>query len=191
MSAAFLGALALSALRGLEGKVESAPCCLPGHGHRSECGSHRTGVGNKRSFSLDFLYSLFSDSICPFFPSIKPQISEHEEETLSEGSSHGENQPSGDPWCLRGHPRLGFTPALPLPPGESLTLKPAALQQLAGLIRTRCLQDSAILYMNLRKQAVEAFPRKTGVQTTPVVCRCQAVYMTALEPSCTFSISSE
>lgn len=42
------------------------------------------------------------------------------------------------------------------------------------------------LYMNLRKQLVDTFPRKTGVQTIPAERRCDTVYITTLEPSFAF-----
>lgn len=42
------------------------------------------------------------------------------------------------------------------------------------------------LYMNLRKQPVETFPRKTGGQTIPAESKRDAVYITALEPSFAF-----
>ena len=42
------------------------------------------------------------------------------------------------------------------------------------------------LYMNLRKQPVETFPRKTGGQMIPAESSRDAVYITALEPGFAF-----
>lgn len=42
------------------------------------------------------------------------------------------------------------------------------------------------LYVNLRKQPVETFPRKTGGQTIPAESTCDAVYIAAREPSFAF-----
>lgn len=77
---------------------------------------------------------------------------------------------------------LVSTPAL----SHLLTQKQTGLSWLAPWMWRRCFQGPMKLYMNLRKQLVDTFPRKTGVQTIPAERRCDAVYITTLEPSFAF-----